>query len=238
MPRSELVQSLLRGLEILQLVASKPEGMRLNELVEATSLKKPTVHNLLRTLAAREFVVKDSLNRFSAGPAAAELAQQADKNAIEGKLSSRLLALAELFPGHVITVSTLQGSKIKCLMRVSSDLPGMVQKPAEQYFMPFVSVTAIALQAANPELESELEKSFPFEEFGIGKWGSEKRFAQLKTQVLKDGFCCHFTSDRSAVAFIMPDRLALGFSTRQKSVNMLEKYKAAAAEFRSSVWGK
>ena len=33
MPRSELVQSLLRGLDILKLISSKPEGMRLNELV-------------------------------------------------------------------------------------------------------------------------------------------------------------------------------------------------------------
>ena len=63
MPNSELVQSLLRGLDILQLIALKPEGARLNELAEAAQLNKSTLHNLLRTLAAREFVFKDSLNR-------------------------------------------------------------------------------------------------------------------------------------------------------------------------------
>ena len=83
MPHSELVQSLLRGLDILKLISSKPEGMRLNEIVEATGLNKSTIHNLLRTMAAREFVVKDALNRFTIGPAVVEMGDSVRKNDIQ-----------------------------------------------------------------------------------------------------------------------------------------------------------
>ena len=237
MPRSELVQSLLRGLDILKLISSKPEGMRLNELVEATGLKKSTVHNLLRTMAAREFVVKDSLSRFSTGPAVADMANSAGKSTLKEKLGNGLLQLAKLFPEHVITVSTLEGCKIKCIMRISPDLPRMIQTPSDHFFMPYVSVTAIALQAANPELASELEKRFPFEEYGVGKWGTPERFAQLKKEVLQDGFCCRVIEDRAAAAFILPDTMVLGISTSRKIPKFLEQYKSAAENLRLSVWG-
>ena len=59
MANSDLVQSLLRGLDIVELLAAHPEGMRLNDLADATGLKKPTAHNLLRTLCARDFVAQD-----------------------------------------------------------------------------------------------------------------------------------------------------------------------------------
>ena len=238
MPNSELVQSLLRGLDILQLIASKGEGARLNELAEAAQLHKSTLHNLLRTLAAREFVFKDSLNRYRLGDAVLQLAQKAGKTDIEEALRSQLLRLAILFPDHVLTVSTIRNGKIRCLMRVSPDQADVLQTPAEQFFMPYTSVTAIALQSANPELEPELEKNFPFDEFGIGKWGSLKKFAQLKKQVLQDGFCCQITPNRSAAAFIMPENLVLGFSVPRQMTNILEKYSAAAHELRRAVWKK
>ena len=40
MAQSDLVQSLLRGMELLRLAASAPEGMRLSELAEKSGLQK------------------------------------------------------------------------------------------------------------------------------------------------------------------------------------------------------
>ena len=55
MPHSELVQSLLKGLDLLKLISLKNNGVRLNELAAETGIKKTTLHNLLRTLCARDF---------------------------------------------------------------------------------------------------------------------------------------------------------------------------------------
>ena len=64
MPHSELVQSLLKSLDLLKLISLKNSGVRLNELAAETGIKKTTLHNLLRTLCARGFLVKDNANRF------------------------------------------------------------------------------------------------------------------------------------------------------------------------------
>ena len=69
MANSDLVQSLLRGLDLVKLLAAHPEGAHLNDLAEATGLKKPTVHNLLRTLCARGFAARDDAGRYVVGPA-------------------------------------------------------------------------------------------------------------------------------------------------------------------------
>ena len=90
MPHSDLVQSLLKGLDILQLISSNPEGMRLNELAGISKLKKPTLHNLLRTLAARDFVIKDPLNRYRIGDTLLQISQAAGKNDIYDYLPEHL----------------------------------------------------------------------------------------------------------------------------------------------------
>ena len=170
MAHSDLVHSLLRGLDILKLISSRPEGMRLNEITQDTGLKKSTVHNLLRTLAAREFLVKDSLNRFSLGPAVWDMASSMKKNDTMENLSTMLLDFSRRFPQCTLTVSALRGNEIRCLLRISPDLPGLLQHPTDRIFMPYVSASAIALQSANSELSRELEKKFPFDEFGIGPY--------------------------------------------------------------------
>lgn len=74
MPRSDMVQSLLKALDLLRAVAESPDGLRLNELAERFSMSKSTVHNLLRTLRARGFLEQDAAGRWSTGPAVQELA--------------------------------------------------------------------------------------------------------------------------------------------------------------------
>ena len=73
MANSDLVQSLLRGIDLLKIISTRQEGARLNELAVLTGMKKPTLHNLLRTLAARGFVVKDEVSRFRLGPGLLEI---------------------------------------------------------------------------------------------------------------------------------------------------------------------
>ncbi len=143
MANSDLVQSLLRGMDLIELLAAHPEGAHLNDLSEAAGLKKPTVHNLLRTLCARGFAAKDDAGRYVVGPAlvaAAERAMRSDR----GKLAeTELLGLAERFPGHVLTVATLTPTAVKCELRVSPDMPGVVQHPVGRDFAPYLSLIHI-----------------------------------------------------------------------------------------------
>ena len=236
MANSDLVRSLLRGLELVELLASHPEGAHLNDLAEATGLKKPTLHNLLRTLCARGFADRDDTGRYIAGPALVAAADRVRRSG-RGKLAeAALLELAGRFEGHVLTVATLTPTVVKCELRVSPDMPGVVQHPVGRDFAPYSSVSAIVLQAANPQEARGLETLYPFEEYGVGIWGDAARFSEVRGEVLREQFLMRERNGHVALAFVMPNCRSLGFSFHGAPEFSIEPYRAAAAEFRRRVW--
>ena len=237
MPHSELVQSLLRGLDILKHISTRPDGMRLNELTVATGLKKPTLHNLLRTLAARGFVFKDNMNRFNIGPALYEISGSGTLTRRQMKAQTIFPSLAEELPGCTITLSNLSVDTVRCLLRISPDAPGELQHPAERTFTPYVMVSSIVLQAVYPEESVRLEERYPFEEYGVGMWGSQENFSAAKQKVLQDGFCSRISRRTLSLAFAMPECYVLGFSSPVEYKYEIEKYREAASRFRNAVWG-
>ena len=54
MPHSSLVQSVCRAIDISEHIAQSETGLTLSELAGAMKLKQPTVHNLVRTLVAKQ----------------------------------------------------------------------------------------------------------------------------------------------------------------------------------------
>ena len=88
----------------------------------------------------------------------------------------------------LVLLSGYTAAEARCVFRVSPDQPGKLQKPDNQIFMPYVSVSSIVLQAANPEKGQLLETVFPFNEYGIGMWGTKENFAKAKELVLKQKY--------------------------------------------------
>lgn len=237
MANSDLVQSLLRGLDLIELLAAHPEGAHLNDLAEALGLKKPTAHNLLRTLCARGFAAKDDAGRYVVGPALVAAAERVERSDRGRLAETTLLELADHFPGHVLTVATLTPTVVKCELRVSPDMPGVVQHPVGRDFAPYSSVSAIVLQAANPQEARRLEALYPFDEYGVGIWGDPAAFAEVCGKVLREHLLMRERNGHIALAFVMPGCRSLGFSFHRDGGFSLEPYRAAAAEFRRRVWG-
>ncbi len=64
------VQSIDRALDLLECLARSPNWMGISELSNATGQPVGTVHRLLMTLMAREYVTRDSrTRRYALGPA-------------------------------------------------------------------------------------------------------------------------------------------------------------------------
>lgn len=237
MANSDLVQSLLRGLDLIELLAAHPEGVHLNDLAEAVGLKKPTAHNLLRTLCAREFAAKDDSGRYVAGSALVAAADRVKSSRRVGLAEAALLEIAGRFPGHVLTVATLAPTSVKCELRVSPDMPGVVQHPVGRDFAPYSSVSAIVLQSANPQEARRLEALYPFDEYGVGIWGKQSAFAEVRAKVLREHFLMSERNGHVALAFVMPGCRSLGFSFHRDREFSLEPYRTAATDFRRRVWG-
>lgn len=236
MAKSDLVQSLLRGMDLLRLAASHPQGMTLNELAGISGLQKTTAYNLLRTLCAREFLIKDRQNRFQLGPAVFEIAESGHSSLLQLRMKDALRAVHEKFPLDVLTLSILQSGLPRCVLRCSPDRPDELQQPANMNFPLYTSVTALALQAANPEKAAHIERQYPFEEYGEGMWGNKINFNRAKAETLKLGYCWRQMSERFSVAFIMPDGYVLGFRSEGVAEAEAQKREAAARQFKLQVW--
>ena len=238
MPRNEPVQSLLRGLDLLRLISSSRDGMRLDELCAASGLKKSTAHNLIRTLCLRNFVYKDDQNRFRVGITLNEITGSAP---IGTKLQLARSAMQKLhgdFPDCILTYSRLYAGEIRSLLRAVPGQQCIIQLPSDRILLPYVSASAMLLQAYYPNETQAWEQQYPFEEYGAGIWGSKANFSAAKETVLQNGFCCRISSDTIRAAFLLPEYHALGFHFPTNCKYSWDELKAAAVEFQTAVWNE
>lgn len=232
MAQSDMVQSLLKAIDILRLIAGSENGMRLNEIAEAFDMKKTTVHNLIRTLRARGFLEKDSANRFIPGPAVQELASMRIRSRMLACAGAELRKLSRRFPDAVLTFSEITPSTVICRLRMSPDRPGELQHPTSLLFTPYLSVTALCLQA-NGLNGADFELNFPYEEYGAKYWESESACAAGKEAARRTGCCVDYVpGSRLAAAFYITENFALGVRINQPEERAMESIAAAAGEFR------
>lgn len=234
MPKSEMVQSVLKALDLLRAATEAPNGMRLNELAAAVDLKKTTAHNLVRTLCARGFLVKDAANRFVPGVAIRELARHGKNNAVLAEASRQMRELGLCFPAAVITFTELTPAAIACRLRLSPDRPGELQHPLERLHAPYVSVTAVCLQATGSNA-AEFERTFPFQEYGVARWKTNDSFLKEKAAVRRRGYCMQRHLARLAIAFPVPENYALGFSMENPPDDFPKAVKARVAVFLAAI---
>jgi len=171
MPHSDLIQSLARGLDILQLIGQSDQGMRLNEICTSMKLKAPTVHNLLRTLQSRQFIEKIEGTRYRLGPAMVTLVHTYHNRSFIQLATQMMQLLVHRYPTATFTLSEIIRDEILAVVRISPDQPGIVQHPRSHSFHLYGSATGLAIQAfTNKERLLFLRGRYPFYEFGAHLW--------------------------------------------------------------------
>lgn len=177
MAHNELVQSLLRGLDILHLLGDAEGGMRLTDLAELLDVKPPTAHNLLRTLADRRFVEQEGM-RYRLGPALAELAAAEADRLLLRLASVTAMDLARRMPAATVTLAELLGNEVTVRLRVSSDRPGVLQRPRGRMLPLYTTASGLLVQAfAAGDVLLSLRERHPFWEQAAGVW---KKSADLE----------------------------------------------------------
>lgn len=127
-----LLQSLSRGLETLDFMASQPGPVRLTDVAEALGIDKSNAAHLLKTLVAMKYAVQDDSRRYMAsgklaGNARAEHTLEqiiAIKEAWRGTLES---LVAET--GECAHMAVLVGPRVWYIDKVDSVLPLKVDHP-------------------------------------------------------------------------------------------------------------
>lgn len=200
MPRSELVQSLLRAVDVIELVAQSERGLSLGEVCNSLGLKQPTVHNLIRTLVARDFIEK-TVNpvRYRLGSAVMRLAEERASHAVVQQAAIVLRELferlrtslpAKLHPQEEASISFAQhvGGEVVMLLRLRVQRPGVLERP-KLVMSAYQSASPICFQAFwSAEERDSYRKRHPFLEQGTPIWKSRDHLEQYLGRVREQGY--------------------------------------------------
>ena len=75
----QYIQSLMRALDILEVVRDSDEPIRATDIATATGLGVATAHNIIRTLYARKYLAQDKHNRYLSGVSCLQLREAAER---------------------------------------------------------------------------------------------------------------------------------------------------------------
>lgn len=187
-----LVQSLLRGLDLLRRLAPADEGLTLREAAEAMGLKQPTAYKLLQTLVAAGFAEKTARPvHYTLGAGVLDLANQYAQRALLRRAEvtlTRLFAEFREYSANVVLTEAPAG-EVEVVLRLSPERPGVLERPRGRVMPAYSSACSIAFQAFWTDHErSDYQRRHPFWEEGAFLWDKPERFDEVLAQVRFQGY--------------------------------------------------
>jgi DNA-binding IclR family transcriptional regulator len=188
MSHSNLVQSLERGVTILDLVARSGSGLALSEIADALGVKRPTAFNLTKTLVAQRYLEKTTRPvRFLLGPAVLEAAEAWRHRETARQFEGMVRELAAQTNATVVLAESL-GGEIIAVHLIEKDRPGVVQHSASRRLAPYVHASTLCMLAFWPPAEAAAYAArYPFVDYGAGLWGSEEKLRTFLEETRRRG---------------------------------------------------
>ncbi|MFH1476152.1 MAG: helix-turn-helix domain-containing protein [Verrucomicrobiota bacterium] len=218
MSHNNLVQSVLRGMDIILEIGKSGKGLTLRELAQNLDLKTPTLHNLLRTLKTRGFVRQSShAARYVLGQTLFDLAalNRESRLATEAEKAVRSL-FAAMQQMATITFSEQTGGQIRIILRMSSDQPSMLQRPRNRILDPYASASALVLHAFGSDEDREIiQARDPFEEYAGPFARDFGKFRASLKQIRKQGYALNPVSYPNRLSAAAP---VLGTATELQGI--------------------
>jgi DNA-binding IclR family transcriptional regulator len=201
MPHNDLIQSLLRGVDILEFVARQESGVTLREISDTLGLKQPTAHNLVRTLISRGFLEKSEHPiRYRLGTAATRLATDHHSHALLGEGSQTLLWLGQEVdkvglrgngrtPEVQLGLARPVGGEVVQLLRLRLPGPFVVARSHHPHH-PYSSAVSNLYQAYCGQLDRDrYQRNHSFIDLGRDLWDSREQFERFLARVRRVGYC-------------------------------------------------
>ena len=176
MSGTPLVQSLSRGLRLLDWIAEAPQGMALAEMAARLEVSQPTAFNLARTLVAHGYLVKTPRPvRYALGPAATALHQIHSERTWLIRAEKELLRVAVDLPGAFLFLCEASGGEVRVVRRLDPTNPQLLEPGAGRVVVPYVMAISLGFLAfAHADDRALYQRTYPFEEYGRGRWHSPR----------------------------------------------------------------
>lgn len=198
MSEKNLVNSVLKALDVLKLVGDSGKGMRLSEVAAALEMKLPAAHNLVRTLLIRGFLEKRNDNRLYIGASFMEIAENQMDNGLARQAEQELQNLSRNFPDGVVIFGVASHSEIRQTMRISPDRPQVLQRLSGDAYHPYANASGLLGMAFFPEPALlQIEEHHPFAEYGAHLWKTRGALEEFLLAARREKrVVCPFDPDR------------------------------------------
>ncbi|NLS79308.1 MAG: helix-turn-helix domain-containing protein [Chloroflexi bacterium] len=237
MPGSNPIQSLSRGLQILEWVAGSDDGLTLQQLAERMQLQPSTAHSLAKTLVLRGFLERASSPvRYQLGPGVINLVDQYRDRPFQRRAAQVLGRLYEECPaGARLVLAEPVGVDVVLTLRISPERPGVLEHPSYSALPVYTTACGLAFLAFWPHERRLLShRSYPFDQYGAHTWGAEERLEAFLSRVREQGHACAPVGPNGlcclAVPIFSPTRglvAALGLAVPMRDEAWLEPYMRA-----------
>ncbi|OGV35647.1 MAG: hypothetical protein A2X48_03895 [Lentisphaerae bacterium GWF2_49_21] len=197
-------------------------------------LNPSTVHNLVKSLRLKGFVEKCQDGRLRTGNVFRELMKTNTVSGFHGKVEMEMKNIAGRFSNAIQTYSEISNSDINVIIRMSPDMPGIIQHPTATRFHLYYNVSALVhLAFGDSEAISWLKLSYPFMEEGLKYWKDEKSLLEYLRKTRTQGYAKSPFTEKEVLRIAVPVfsgkgllRGSLGISLKlmpDEKIDMIEK---------------
>lgn len=189
MPGKTIVQSLRRGLQILEAIVDAKQGIPLNELAASVGLRTTTAHNLLQTLVVEKYVHNSGRGVYWPGAKIAVLNGKIFENSMIERMEKILKTLSAQYPEMIVTYAEPLDGEIYLRLRISPHLPRIVTRFDNRKMDLYTSASGLCVLAfADQEVKELVLDNYPFYEFGASFWKSMAQLEAFLAAVKQDGY--------------------------------------------------
>lgn len=190
MAGNDLVQSLLRGLEILELVGGAEGGLSQADLAALLDVKQPTVANLTRTLLHKGYLRKQSRPvRYRLGRALQDLVEREQSRNLLRLAAEEIRAMSREVEEVTIVYTEAFGGDLLPRLRLSSEAPLYLERRPRAPLSPYSSASGLAMQAfMMPDDRQLFRQRFPLSEHNTGRWESQAQLDAFLETVREQGY--------------------------------------------------
>ena len=187
--KATTVQSLSRGLLILSWLADCEEGLSPADIAERLGVSRSTAFNLAGTLAAHGFVTKMSRPvRYRLGPEVGLLYARRRQSRWRLRVERELRALARSAPDCFVFFCENTGGDIRVMLRMDPRFPGVVERAPSRPITPYVMAISLGYLAfCGADDRREYTRTYPFAEYGQGRWADEAALEQVLGHARQNG---------------------------------------------------
>jgi len=180
------VQSLQRGLKLLEIISRSREGVSLKDLAREIDCSSPAAFHLVHTLVDSGFANRlENPVRYTLGQKLRHFVENQQRDRFYRFAHEGMRELGRDLPQVSAYFSEYIGGSVVVTAYLPPSLPDpIVYEERNRILPPYASAGSLAHLAFWPqEIREEYETRYPFATYGVGYWQSRARFDEAIDQL-------------------------------------------------------